>query len=114
MIDCDPVNSPVQIDAKAVVKHISYNLNSGGDLELRCILEIDAKLIRKLELSNIVEINTEEKAKRSGIIIYFTKNGESVWDVAKKYRVTQDEIKRFNSVEDDRLNAGTKLFIPSF
>lgn len=114
MIDCDPVNSPVQIDAKAVVKHISYNLNSGGDLELRCILEIDAKLIRKLELSNIVEINTEEKAKRSGIIIYFTKNGESVWDVAKKYRVTQDEIKRFNSVEDDRLNAGTRLFIPSF
>lgn len=113
MIDCEPVNSPVQIDARAVVKHISYNLNSGGDLELRCILAIDAKLIRKIEISNITDIITEEKEKRSGIIIYFTKNGESVWDVAKKYRVTQDEIKRFNSVEDDRLNAGTKLFIPS-
>lgn len=113
MIDCEIVSSPVQIDARAVVKHISYNLNSGGDLELRCILAIDAKLIRKIELSNITDIKTEEKEKRSGIIIYFTKSGESVWDVAKKYRVTRDEIRRFNSVEDDRLSAGTKLFIPS-
>lgn len=113
MIDCETVDESVEIEAKAAVKHVSYNINSSGDLELRCIPAVDIKLVRSVDIENIVSVNTEERNKRNGIIIYFSKNGENVWDVSKKYNIPQSKIMQFNDISDEKLSSGTRLFIPS-
>jgi LysM repeat protein len=50
----------------------------------------------------------------SGIVIYFANEGESLWDIAKRYAVPKERIGRYNNLDDtDRLERSVKLFIPS-
>ena len=49
------------------------------------------------------------------LIIYYVKSGDTLWNIAKRFRSTVDEIARINGIEDvDRLNVGEQLFIPRY
>lgn len=111
MLDCESSDVKHEINIKAEVKHISYNLNSAGSVELRCLLSIDGKLQRSVDVDNIVSVETAEKTKPSGIVVYFCKDGDMLWDIAKKYAVPQERIRRYNDIEGDRIEKGVKLFI---
>lgn len=113
MIDCETETDGLRAEVKPTIKHTSYNLNSGGALELRCILLIEAKLIKEETISNIIEIKSEECEKRNGIIIYFTESGDDMWSIAKRYGVPCATIKKFNNTDDGKLSKGTRLFIPT-
>jgi LysM repeat protein len=46
-------------------------------------------------------------------VIYFVQNGDTLWDIAKRYSVKCDEIMEFNKLdEESRINTGMRLFIP--
>ncbi len=111
MLDCKDTDE-VETKVKATVNHISYNLNSGGALELRCLIEIEGKLIKTVVWDNITEVDCQKQDKRRGIVIYFTKEGDSLWDVAKRYSVLQERIERYNSIENSTITAGMRLLIP--
>lgn len=113
MLECENALPNSEAEIKAVIRHISYNLNSGGNLELRCVLSIDGKLTMTDELDNIVEISAEEKKTSRGIVIYFTHDGDSLWNVARKYAVPPERICECNSIENGQIKPGITLFIPS-
>ena len=49
------------------------------------------------------------------LILYIVQDGDSLWNIAKKFRSTVDEIARMNGIEDrDRILVGQKLYIPKF
>ena len=51
--------------------------------------------------------------KECGILIYFAKSGDSVWDVGKKYRVSQKCV--CDSMQGkEEISDGMKLIIPVF
>lgn len=49
---------------------------------------------------------------KPGMIVYITKSGDTLWDIAKKYRTTVDMITGINDLEkDQKLTDSTKLLI---
>lgn len=47
-----------------------------------------------------------------GIILYVSRTGDNIWNIAKKYRTTIDEIKKINDLEVGKeIKPGTKLLI---
>lgn len=113
MLDCETQTDGLRAEVKPTVKHISYNLSSGGSIELRCILMIESKLLKDNMVSNITRIDSEECGKRNGIIIYFAEEGDDIWSVSKRYGVPCSTVMKFNSTEDGKLTKGTRLFIPT-
>ena len=113
MLDCENINGNENIALKADVTHMSYNLNSSGELELRCVLVINGKLTENEEIANITDIVTYQRDERRGIVICFVAGNESLWDVAKRYSVPQHKIAKYNKLETDMIESGTKLFIPA-
>ncbi len=112
MLDCRSGADAPDVNIKAVVRHVSYNLNSTGGLELRCLLDIESKLQKVTEIDNITDIIAEERNKRSGIVIYFSREGDTVWDIAKSYAVPQEMIKQYNNADENSTDGGRKFFIP--
>lgn len=108
--DCGAVGEP---RVKAEVKHTGYNLNAAGELELRCILSINAEIVNRCEEEVIDAVNVSEAERKRGIVIYFVQDGDTLWETAKHYGVPQQEIIRFNNLEDDSLKRGMRLFIPA-
>lgn len=115
MLECGVDDDTLVPEIKAEVKHTSYNLNMAGEIELRCILSLNANVIRKRKINLINEIVTEEcgKDSKKGIVIYFVQKGDNLWEIAKHYAVPCDDILKFNNMtETDKLEEGSRLFIP--
>ena len=60
--------------------------------------------------------NTGEKEQEDySVIMYIVKKGDTLWEIAKKYNTTIDEIVRVNGIEDpDVINVGQKIFISRY
>ncbi|MCI5605592.1 MAG: DUF3794 domain-containing protein [Clostridia bacterium] len=116
MLDCEAEDDNLIPEIKAEIKHTSYNLNAAGEIELRCILSLNANVIRRRNMNIISEALTEEidNNEKRGIVIYFVQKGDSLWSVAKNYSVPIGSIVDFNNLkENEKLRQGERLFIPN-
>ena len=46
-----------------------------------------------------------------GITVYMVKQGDTLWDIAKKFYTTMEEIISMNSLENDQLTLGQPLLL---
>ena len=80
-------------------------------------LNINTKMFKTIELNIIDDLEEKELEEREeySIIIYFVKAGDTLWNIAKKYRSTVENIKQINNIEDeDKLEINQQLFIPRY
>lgn len=77
------------------------------DIEVRLAVNIISRVYNTVEKSFVEKavenpmFEDEIKQLRSSIILYFVQEGDSLWDIAKKYRTTTDDIIRENKIEDE-------------
>lgn len=69
-----------------------------------------------LESINVID-NIEESEETCdnpySMVIYFVKQGDTLWKIAKKYKSTVEDIARINNIENpDKIDVGMQLFIP--
>ena len=83
---------------------------TGDRAEMKYILHLYAQGVRKGEADVVVEA-VEEAAPEieKGMILYYLQPGEEVWDIAKRYRVTMDEIQRMNPALGESPAPGTPV-----
>ncbi len=102
--------------ANAEVNHISYNLNSAGEIEVRIIVGCDIAIakVEQIEIvSNIEELPAAEK-KRASVIMYFVQRDDDLWEIAKRYKTSISGIVNANSIkENESLDPGKLLLIPN-
>ena len=83
---------------------------------MRCIINVSAKAMQTVS-TNFVESITpaevdEEEGPKPSLVIYFAQKGDTLWDIAKSYSVTQENISRANKIVDGYIKAGQKIVIP--
>ena len=110
-------DKPCCVDIK--VKSCDYSFYDSDKLAAKIELEVSAKLVNRkkstvlkhLEMSDD-KTDTCSKNKGAAMYVYFASKGESVWDIAKKYRSEIKCVKETNCIEDDEICEDTKLIIP--
>ena len=95
----------VTCEPQVEVRSCSYTLIGDKGIELRLEIGIRASLYCTQEVSLITELTVDENkptvaVDRGAMTIYFATAGESVWDIARRYRAGVEEIQRINGVED--------------
>lgn len=103
-------------DVTASAEHTSFSLNMASEVEVRCVLEFNTKVIRSYLMDVITGCEVEEVEEDRSIcslVIYFIQPGDCLWDIAKHYKTTIDKIKSANRLEEGcELITGQKLLIP--
>ena len=65
------------------------------ELSYRLCLDADSYILESASLP--VDVKTQAvSAGKSGIVVVYPSSGETLWDLARKYRVTQDSITKIN------------------
>ena len=105
------------LDILIDVEKYEINSQSNNNIQISIELNINTKMFKTVEL-NIID-NLEEKELEEdneySIIVYFVKDGDTLWKIAKKYRSTVENIKKVNNIEDeDKLSINQQLFIPRY
>ena len=113
-IECEKLSDECDILLKGECEHISSVICSGDAVEVRCGIVICGRVVKKRCVRMISDAQKGEcLCKENGILVYFAKKGDCVWDVAKKYRVCGSCV--YDSLQgSEEICEGMKLIIPVY
>ena len=90
--------------------------SEANTIGVRATLSVLAKVsydVNKDWIIDVVANDEEKKSKKCSVTIYCINKGDTLWNLAKKYNTTIDEIMNINEIENqDELIAGKKIIIP--
>ena len=94
-----------------------YTLTSPENMELRIDLGVNAAVYERNEMSLISDFAVDEtrpmaRKTKGAMIIYFADANENVWDVAKNYNASVEEIMRINELEGEEIPEGKLILVP--
>jgi hypothetical protein len=98
------------------VEQVSVGLLGTDEIEVKAVLAFNSFLKRPVKIRNIKEIeftpfDMEEMEKRPGITGYIVRDGDILWDLAKKYNTTVEGIMEVNELESEEIKAGDRVLI---
>ena len=94
-----------------------FVIQDGGDVSCNIDMQMDTNLYRTANMNIMDSIDEQGEAEEQdySVIIYIVKKGDTLWNIAKKFGSTVDNIVRTNGIEDANvIYPGQKLFIPRF
>lgn len=115
LLDAPNCTAGMNCELDAEVEHCSYSLNVANEVEIRCIISLNAKVFeeRKIELITDAQLSEIDSNHKMGIVIYFVQKGDSLWEIAKRYCVAMDDIIKLNNLDPEKpLMVGQQLIIP--
>ncbi len=97
------------------VSGCSCTLTGDGRADFKAEICISAVVFNNTRQKVITSLEAKEgtsKKKKPALVIYFCSGGESVWDIARKYNTTVEEIMQENELSADYLENKRMLMIP--
>lgn len=94
-----------------------YTITGSENIEMHIELEINAAIYEKQVLSLISDLKVDETAQikhknKGSMTIYFPSNNECVWDIARIYNASVEEIMLINELDSEKLKAGKMILVP--
>lgn len=109
----DNMNDSINIE----VADKDFNIQDNNTVNSNIDLEINTDSYRSSDMNIIEQIeNVGPKSEEDySVLMYIVKKGDTLWEIAKRFSTTIDEIVRVNGIENpDVINEGQKLFIPHY
>lgn len=95
------------------VKQNRYDVNDNMvnvQIQLNVITTADRQ--EELRIIDSIEKEEYEENRSYGMIIYIVKKGDTLWDIAKRFRTTEKDIRKMNNLdEDSNIKCGNQLYI---
>lgn len=117
-INSDKINKNVNIDTTIEIDSKDFICMPDNTIDVKLNMNFLVSLYSTNSVSIVNNINIQENSensKSSSMVIYFVKEGDTLWKIAKKFKSTIDEIAKVNDIEDvDKINIGDQLYIPKY
>jgi len=112
-----PTTEKMIVETNVDIQDVSVIILPEGIVELNVNVEFLVEIYKDEKLNIIDEINTVDDANTdsNSMVIYYTKHGDTLWEIAKMFNSTIDEIAKINDIENrDKIDVGMQLFIPRY
>lgn len=111
-VDMDGALPQQKVTVNPLIKTVSAELINDKQIELSASLLIGVETYSEEELTLIENPHFDEQSARQEypMVIAVMKEGESLWDLAKRYRTTENHIRLANKLESEP-KAGRRLLI---
>lgn len=109
------ITSKSKIETNIELNKKDFVIMPDSTIDIKIDLKFNLNIIKESELNLIETINEEESRNKEcfSIVVYYTKVGDTLWKIAKRFGSTIDEIVKVNNIENpDLLMPGEQLFIP--
>lgn len=113
----EQINSEKVINTRVFSKEEEFMVTADGKIDCNVKLLFELEIYKNTKIQTLDEITVQPKEAKDNpsIIICLVKEGDTLWNIAKKYKTTMDEIIKMNHLENPEvLIVGQKLFIPRF
>ena len=117
-IELEGITSDRKCEIDMEIEHSNYSMLSESEVEVRVIVAMHIKAIDQVNVSYIANVRKtpledEDMGKYPSITIYFTQPDDSLWNIAKKYRTTVEDLCNINELSPwDSISVGRQIIIP--
>lgn len=106
----------LKYDISHSLEQLSVSLLGSGEVEVKAVIAFYSFFRRNKNLDVITGMtfepfDAEETAKRPGMIGYSVREGDTLWDLAKRYHTTVDGIMEVNDLASENIKQGEKILI---
>ncbi|MBQ7296319.1 MAG: DUF3794 domain-containing protein [Clostridia bacterium] len=98
------------------VRSVDSTLTAKDKVEVKIENGIFAEIYSCLnkKILRSIEVKAEKENKDTApLTVYFPSKGEKLWDIARRYSTTAEEIRKENSIEGDTAESEDMLLIPA-
>ena len=116
-MDCVGVSSNSNVNTSVDIANQDFTVMPDGTVEANIELNVKADISKMMEVKVIdnIEVDNIDDDNIYSIVVYFVKPGDTLWNIAKKFKSTTNAIASVNGIEDEnKINVGQQLFIPKF
>ena len=98
------------------LEQLSTTMPDSNEIEIKAVLNLNV-MVLKQESSRMIESITErepdmEKLQNMpGIVCYLVQQGDTLWDIAKRFYTTTDEIRTLNDMKTDEVRPDQALMV---
>lgn len=115
-IEADGIGKDCVYQMQAGIDQLATAMLDSNEIEVRAILNLDVVVLRQWKERLITQItehdlDMEMLEKMPGIVCYIVQPQDSLWDVAKKFYTTVEEIKKMNELGEEEPEALKPLLI---
>ncbi len=101
---------------RVTLEQLAVSMLDAKELEAKIALDIAGILFEEFEEELVTDIRLQEpdKAMRRrapGIVVHVVANGDTLWQIGKKYYIPVNRIKEMNSLSGDEIKPGDKLLL---
>lgn len=116
LLESNETSPDMKYDLLGTVEQLSIGLLGNDEIEVKAVLAIRSFLKKQIVMEDITDISYQnidlkELENAPGIIGYIVKEGDNLWNLAKKYNTTMESIMDVNHLEKMELKAGQKMLI---
>lgn len=112
IVDLPENGSRYMTDSRIFVREINADIVNQSQINIMVQLQIEMDICKEGTIKLITNpciIRDEDGGKNYPIILYIVKEDDTIWDIAKRYRVSMDHITQVNNV--DSISEGMKIVI---
>lgn len=114
-MDCSGINQNSNCETQIEIVNQDCVVMPDESVEIKVDIEFIINMSNMKDINVIEDIEAEENRdnERYSIIIYFVKPDDTLWQIAKRFKSTIQNIVNINQIENpDRISVGQQLFIP--
>ena len=111
------INQNSNIETLTEIINKNFIVTDNENIDINIDISFNTILIKSANINIIDDLQEDENRNINAfsLIIYYVKEGDTLWKIAKKFGSTVDEIVRINGIENaDKINIRDQLFIPRY
>lgn len=116
LIEAGDIGQDCTYFLQADLEQLSTAMADGDEIEVKAAVGLNMLVFKQWE-EEIIEAVEEQPLDRRkmdgmpGITVYIVKNGDTLWDIAKKFYTTEEEISSVNSLAEKEVKPGQPLIL---
>lgn len=115
-IEAGGISEGDYVDVEASLHRLQCSLADSSNILCRAEISLQLVAFHKEEMQiadDVIEepLDMEELQKQAGMIGYVVKGNEDLWDIAKRFHTTKQDLMDTNELSAEELPAGQKLLV---
>lgn len=114
-LDIPGTKIDMQCISKAYLENIEASIEA-NTIAVKAVVGVYVRvnyMVKKEFLTGISKLDDEVPKKKASLTIYVVQVGDTLWNIAKRYLTTIEELVKINNIENaDILKIGDKILIP--
>lgn len=108
------LQSGMNVNVEINICNIEFAKIDSNQIQMKLDAKVTTHVNKEENINGIknIELSEEKLPEMPSIIIYYVKAGDTLWNIAKRYRTTVKEIMTYNELKDDKIYPNQQLIIP--